>query len=154
MPEQNQPDPLDPPPFPEYAVAGVGTVIAHADAFYHVRTADGRVVAYRSPSGAPAAAAAPADIAWAIANPPPLPVPDEVPAWRIKAVAKLAGLEPAITAALGSLAEPARTVAAAAWYEGNVIRRDSATVNQLAAALGIPASEMDEMFRQAASIEI
>lgn len=86
--------------------------------------------------------------------PTPLPVPEEVPAWRIKAVAKLAGIEPAINAALASLTEPNRTVATLAWAEGNVIRRDSATVQQLAAALGLTSEQMDDFFRQADSLAV
>lgn len=156
MPDQLTPEvsPALPPPFPEYSVEGVGTVIAHEGDSYIVRTADNRVIGFRSQSGTPSEASAAADIAWAIANPAPAPVPDEVPAWRIKAIAKLAGLEHAIAAALASLSEPARTVASAAWLEGNVIRRDSATVNQLAAALGITSAQMDQMFRDAAALKV
>lgn len=83
-----------------------------------------------------------------------VPVPEELPAWRIKVVAKLAGLDGAIASALATLPEPARTVASAAWFDGNVIRRDSATVNQLAAALGLSAAQMDEFFRQAAALDV
>lgn len=82
------------------------------------------------------------------------PVPVEVPAWRIKAVAKLAGLDTAIAAALAALPEPQRTVATAAWTEGNTIRRDAATVIALGQVLNLSDAQIDDMFRQADALPV
>lgn len=74
---QNNPD-----PFPEYGVAGVGTVIAHESGFYHVRHEDGRVCGYPALSGEPSEQNAAADIAAAIAN-PVLPVAAQIQDARV-----------------------------------------------------------------------
>src|SRR5689334_21789860 len=76
MPENIPPE--GPPPFPVYEVEGIGTVIAHDGECYHVRTADGRVIGFRAANGNPSQANAAADIAAAIANPPPPPVPQVI----------------------------------------------------------------------------
>jgi len=59
-------------PFSEYEVPGVGTVIApEGEPGYRVRTPDGRVIGFAAASGNPCEANAAADIAHALANPPP-----------------------------------------------------------------------------------
>lgn len=68
-----------PAPFPEYEIEGVGTVIAHEDDSYIVRTTDGRLIGIRAANGEPTEKAAAVDIAEAIANPPPLPEPQADP---------------------------------------------------------------------------
>jgi hypothetical protein len=87
------------------------------------------------------------------------PVPIEVPAWRLHAIAgrtpHLGGtLAEAIDAAIAALPEPARTDVHASWHRGTVVRRDSPTVQQLAAALGLNASGLDYLFREAAAIAV
>lgn len=81
-------------------------------------------------------------------------VPLELPAWRVKVVAHLQGLAPAIDAALANLPEPQRTVATLAWSEGNVVRRDSPMVEQLAAGLGLTDQQIDQLFLAAEALEV
>jgi len=70
------PDEIETPPaFVPYTVPGVGTVTAHEGDTYVVLTDGGRVYGYRSQSGEPSEAAAAAEIAHAIANPPAFPQP-------------------------------------------------------------------------------
>lgn len=63
-----------PQPFPEYVVPGVGSVVDHQADTYVVRMTDGRICGFRSPSGTPSQGLAAAEIAAAIANPPPPPI--------------------------------------------------------------------------------
>lgn len=84
----------------------------------------------------------------------PGPVPQVVPAWRVKAVASLQGLTAQIDAALDALPDPAKTVAKAAWHEGNVVERRSATVVALTQVLGLTEQTIDELFRQAAALKV
>lgn len=141
--------------FEPYDVPGIGTVTAHDGDTYVVNV--GRAsYGYKSPSGMPSRDLAAGEIAYAIANPPafPVPVPSEVPAWRLHAVAEIAGLSGAIGTALSSLSGPAKIVASAAWYQGNTIERNSATVVALGAALGLTPTQLDELFIQAASLQV
>lgn len=89
-----------------------------------------------------------------IVPPSPAPVPAELPAWRIKAVAAIHGLTPSITMILAALPEPQKTVAGLAWKEGNVIRRDSPTLLMLANALGLDSETLDGLFREAAALPV
>lgn len=66
-----------PEPFQEYEVPGVGTVIdPQGEPGYRVRLSDGRVTAYPAQSGDPSQANAATDIAYALANPAPMPLTD------------------------------------------------------------------------------
>lgn len=80
--------------------------------------------------------------------------PEEVPAWRVKAVAKLMGLTDSIDAVLASLPEPQRTVATFAWNEGNVISRTSPTTVALGQALGLTSAQIEEIFIQANNLPV
>jgi hypothetical protein len=76
QPDSAMPQVPEVPAFAEYEVAGVGTVIApEGEPGYRVRLPGGQVTAYPAHSGEPCEANAAADIAWAIANPPPPPTP-------------------------------------------------------------------------------
>jgi hypothetical protein len=86
-------------------------------------------------------------------------VPLEVAAWRLHAIAALTPhgditLATAIDAAIGALTEPSRTVADASWHRGTVVRRDSPTVLSLASGLGLEPADLDNLFRQAAAIQV
>lgn len=78
----------------------------------------------------------------------------EVAAWRLKAVAALAGMTPAIDAYLAALPEPAKTVATAAWVEGNTFDINSTFIVTAAAALNIPNDKLRELFTQAAGLQV
>lgn len=81
-------------------------------------------------------------------------LPMEVPAWRIKALAKIQGLTPAIDSVLASLPEPQRTVATFAWNEGNVIARNSETTIAIGSAIGLTSQQMDDLFISAAAMNV
>ncbi len=85
---------------------------------------------------------------------PPAPVPGEIANWRAKAVLELAGLLTAVEAALYAMPEPARTVALAAWNGGADLARNGPTVLAIAPVLNLTDSQVDDMFRQAAALEV
>ena len=92
-------------------------------------------------------------------NPPEPPVvlpsvPGEIANWRAKAVLGLAGLLAAVVTALDAMQEPARTVALAAWNGGADLARNGPTVLALAPVLGLTDAQVDDMFRQAAALEV
>ena len=66
----------------------------------------------------------------------------------------LAGLLPAVEAALDAMPEPARTVAIAAWNGGADLARSGPTVLALSTTLGLTDDQVDDMFRQAAALEV
>jgi len=86
--------------------------------------------------------------------PPPPPVPGEIANWRAKAVLGLAGMLSAVEAALNAMPEPARTVAIAAWNGGADLARSGPTVLALSTTLGLTDDQVDDMFRQAAALEV
>lgn len=129
----------------------LGLVIEHQEEppAYLIRLPDGRVQGVLAGGECSSE-----NVEGDIANPPTAPfiVAEEIPTWRLRAVASMAGLYDAITAALAALADPARTVATEIWHNGNTIRRDSALVAQLAAALGLSADQLDAYFISAGAL--
>ena len=84
-------------------------------------------------------------------NPPPSLLIEN---WRAKAVLSLAGLLPAVEAALAAMPEPERTVALYAWNGGAPLDRHGSTVLAIATALALTDAQVDAMFAQAASFEV
>lgn len=86
-------------------------------------------------------------------------VPKEVPAWRIRVVAKLtpygAGtLHDAVVGLINQLEDPAHRVAAEEIYlGGNLLDRESALLQQVAAALQLPPEQVHAIFIAAAALE-
>ncbi len=90
-----------------------------------------------------------------VAPAPPAPkVPSVIANWRAQAVLSIAGILPAVDAALDSLPEPSRTIALAAWNGGAEVHRNGPTVAAAIAALGLSDAEVDAMFLQAASLQV
>jgi len=89
-----------------------------------------------------------------VPSPPPAPVPGEITNWRAKAVLGLAGMLTAVEAALDAMPEPNRTVALAAWNGGADLARNGPTVLALSATLGLTDAQVDDLFRQAAALEV
>lgn len=87
---------------------------------------------------------------------PPMPVrvPREIANWRAKAVLGTMGLTGQVEAAIAALTEPQRTVVTAAWAGDAAFARKGATVTALAAALGLTADQLDQLFIQAAALEV
>lgn len=143
------------PAFEEYETI-YGTVIGHESGHYIVRTSDGRVVGYRA-SGEPSQDAAEGDIAEAIANPPPPPVPDEISrAEFVIALRKVLGLTEgdifALISALpkGEEQEDARDL----WEHARTFKRNNRFLLALAQIEGVTEAQLDELFRIGASLEL
>ncbi|MCP1384788.1 hypothetical protein [Runella salmonicolor] len=81
-------------------------------------------------------------------------VPEEVAAWRLRAVTTLADMSQGIEDFLNSLPEPDRTVAKEAWYSGTTVKRESATVGAFQQVFQLSSEEVDNLFIQAANISI
>lgn len=124
--------------------------------------ATGRVFAVYAPEGAP-----PQQPGWTRAQGPAdavflgedgmrcdltrltAPVPESVQMWQARVALKAAGLfEAADTAVKASGNVPLLT----AWEYGNTISRGSPGMAALGAALGLAGAQIDELFRQAATV--
>lgn len=86
---------------------------------------------------------------------PPAPLPDPVPAvvsrFQARAalmqIGKLQDAEAAVVATGDALVQMA-------WAEATEFRRTSPTINSLGAAIGLSATDIDDLFRAAAAIEV
>ena len=84
----------------------------------------------------------------------------ELPAWRIRAVAKLTPfgdgvLMDSVDLAIAAIADPAeKAVAEEVFYYGNTLRRDSVLLTTMATGLGIDDLTLDGIFEQAYAIEV
>jgi hypothetical protein len=144
--------------FAEYEVAGIGTVIApEGEPGYRVRLPDGRVTAYPAASGEPCEANAAADIAAAIANSPPAPVPAEISrAEFIIALRKVLNLTEGDVFALlsqmpaGEEQEDARDL----WENARVFKRANRFLVGLAQLSGVTEAQLDEVFRVGAALDL
>ena len=85
---------------------------------------------------------------------PPVRVPREIVNWRARAVLEMAGLLPAVEAALSTIDGPAGIIVRAAWSSGAPLARRGPTVSALAATLGLTADQVDAMFIQAESLTV
>ena len=145
------PDEIElPPPFVPYAIAGIGTVVAHTGDTYEVRAPNGSVYGYRAHSGTPSTENAAADIAFAIANPPafPQPVPPSVTRRQLLLVLNAAGVTRAmIRAQIGD-----NEAALIEYEEATSFDRAHPLVAHLAAAMGLGTEQVDDLFRSAAQL--
>lgn len=90
------------------------------------------------------------DIDWQQSyNPGEAVIPAEVSRFQARAALHIAGLLPSVEAALAA-ADP---LAQIAWADAQVFRRDSPTINALAAAIGMTEAQIDALFIQAAQIQ-
>jgi hypothetical protein len=81
-------------------------------------------------------------------------VPREIPNWRVKVILAQMGLLTAVEAAIAALPEPDRTVASLAWGGDAKLARRGKTVLGLAAALGLSADQVDQLFIAAEALEV
>lgn len=81
---------------------------------------------------------------------PPAPVPRVVTNFQARAALMQADLFETVNAAVMGGTD---ALAKQAWEYANEITRDGALVNSLAAGLGLTAEQLDDLFRQAATIE-
>lgn len=84
----------------------------------------------------------------------------EVPAWRIRAVAKFTPfgggtLMDGVDAAIDGIADPQeKAIAEEVFYHGNTLRRDSSLLVSMAAGLGVSDEDLDTLFETAFAIEV
>lgn len=88
-----------------------------------------------------------------LATLPPV-VPKEIANWRARAVLELAGLLPAVEAALAAMPGDEGVVVRHAWDAGAPLVRAGATVTAMAGTLNLTSEQVDAMFIQAAALEI
>lgn len=92
----------------------------------------------------------PAEIAAAAEAAKP-PVPAAVTNFQARAALLTAGLFEKVDGALMAL--PARSTARQAWEYANELTRNGTLVNSMAETLGFTAAQLDDLFRDAATIE-
>lgn len=79
-------------------------------------------------------------------------VPSEVMLWQFRAALKLSNLYTQVQDAIAQLPESQRIVIEEQIEYGNAIHRDHPTIKSMAASLGIGQSQVDDVFRLAASL--
>ena len=84
---------------------------------------------------------------WANPYRSPAPPPSPVTPLQIRRALNASGMRGMVEAALGSAPQDARD----AWDYATEIKRDDATLNAMAAALGMTSAQVDDLFRLAAS---
>lgn len=156
-------DPIDPLPAPElplafveYEVEGVGTVLdPQGEPGYRVRLLSGVVTSLPAHSGEPCEANAAADIAHALANPPPAPVPASVTRRQLLvALFTATGVKDTdILASLAAIPDAAtRYVATVEFTQASEFQRNHPLVAQLASQLSLTTEQVDDIFRAAAML--
>ena len=81
-------------------------------------------------------------------------IPEQVPLWCIKVILNEMGLTQAVNDALQQLEEPNKTRASFIWEYGNIIKRESQTVEFLGYVLQKSKTEIDTIFINANNIEL
>lgn len=81
-------------------------------------------------------------------------VPREIANWRCKAVLAQMGLLETVNTVIEAMPEPQRTIVSLAWNGDAKLARRGKTVTALAAVLGLSDARMDELFIEAAGIEV
>ena len=93
--------------------------------------------------------------AWHTPEPPAAPVPDTITRAQGKAALIHADLMPAVQQFITSIADPKdRAMAEVTMSDAHEWRRDNAFLNAAGAAVGLTETQMDDLFRQAATIEL
>jgi hypothetical protein len=89
-----------------------------------------------------------------IPEPPeaPLPVPESLANWRVKAVLDMQGLTDTVDNAIAALPDgPEKIVISRAWHGNGDVPRNSPTVTSFMSILGLTEAQVDDMFRLAAT---
>jgi hypothetical protein len=86
--------------------------------------------------------------------PTPVPVPFDVPTWRLRAILAINNLEQSVTDALDQLTDPQKTIAKRAWDYGSKTERSSPTVDFIKVVLNLTDAQVDDIFVQAEAIQI
>jgi len=83
---------------------------------------------------------------------PPVPVPQSVTMRQARLALLAAGLLPAVNAAIASMPEPDKTAAQITWDYASSVDRGFGMVPQLASALGMSDTQIDDLFIAAAQL--
>jgi|GEM_PF-2931283 len=84
----------------------------------------------------------------------------EQPAWRVRAIADITPygdglLIDAIRTLVDSIEDPVqKAISNEVFFHGNTLERDSSLLVSMAAALGLDDAQLDDIFQQAAAIEV
>ncbi len=81
-------------------------------------------------------------------EPPPPPVPTNLPAWRIRASLKNRGLLANVKTLIASLPKEQRDIAEEQFVDSR-FERDHPLIGQLGAALKLTSKDLDDIFREA-----
>lgn len=85
---------------------------------------------------------------WVEVDIPEVPVPTNLPAWRIRAVLRKRGLLTSVKALLAQLPADVRAVAEEQINDSR-FERDHQLIGQLGAALNLTSKDLDDIFREA-----
>ena len=115
------------------------------------------VAPWTPPQGTTLAANPPASVSigwlydganWTAPEPPPVPVPAEVPQWQARRALHAAGLLASVETAVAAASQDIQIT----WeYAPNIVR-NSPFIAALAPALGLTDAQIDDLFRAAAAI--
>ena len=89
---------------------------------------------------------------WAAPAPEPIPVPTVASMRQARLALLQAGKLADVTTAINALPSPAKEAAQIEWEYATEVRRDSALMKQLAAAIGLDHAALDALFVQAATL--
>lgn len=89
---------------------------------------------------------------WAAPAPVPTPVPTSASMRQARLALLQAGKLADVTTAINALASPAKEAAQIEWEYATEVRRDSALMQQLAAAIGLDDAALDALFTQAVTL--
>lgn len=89
---------------------------------------------------------------WAAPASVPTPVPASASMRQARLALLQAGKLADVTAAINSLPSPAKEAAQIEWEYATEVRRDSALMQQLAAAIGLTEPDLDALFTQAVTL--
>lgn len=92
-----------------------------------------------------------AEVEALMAQPEPVPVPQEVPTWALREVCMIRGHTASIEAALANLSEPQKTIANNRWSHKPTISRTSSLITAMQTLLGWTSTYVDELFVEAAT---
>ena len=92
---------------------------------------------------------------WTMVEPQPLPVPEDITPWQLRTwLLQRRGVTPdQVLSVLSAISDPiARAQAMIDWDYPSEIRRDHHLIETLGTALGLASAEVDQAFREAATL--
>lgn len=90
--------------------------------------------------------------AWSAPAPEPVPVPSVASMRQARLALLQIGKLADVATAINALPSPAKEAAQIEWEYATEVRRDSALMQQLAAAIGLTKADLDALFTQAVAL--